>query len=1163
MSHFFIFISHCLSKLIHFTKPQTILQEKAARSPRPIPFASIDGLSIRTSIQAGEIAMKSMLVHFSLSLVFLAGAAWAQLQRLPIQHVKVKPALEAYNSFLTNRLQKAQAPGPGSGEKPFRRLEWFLESRLQPDGSYPAGARWNAYLDVLANREAPGSAEVPAANWTSLGPNNIAGRILDLAFDPNNPGVIWAGAASGGIWRSANDGQSWAPRDDQLPTLAIGCIVTHPTHSNIIYMGTGEGSFNIDAVDGVGVLKSTDGGATWSQTGLSWLLSQGQAVNEMVIDPVKPNVLVAATRDGVYRTDDAGVSWKRTLAAATGWMDAKDLVIDPSNSNILFAAAGYPWGSGNNGIYKSTDNGVTWTKLAGGLPGGATMGRASLAISASNPNTVYAGIARTINSGASLLGIYRTTDGGETWTRQSNSPNHYSAQGWYNNVIAVDPANPNIVYSGGMNIYKSTDGGVTWATITNGIHVDFHAIAFNNGALYAGTDGGVYKSTTGGSSWTSLNSGLVTMQFYKMGSDFNNANKAMGGTQDNGTNEYRGGPGWTKRLGGDGGEVIYDYSNSNIIYAEYQNGSHLKSLDGGVSWFAADAGVPSGPWVTPVEMDPANPNVLYTIGSGNLYKTSNGAGSWSLLFNAAEALEEDIQVAPSDPQTIYVAGDNVIYRSANGGASFSKISAGLAVTNITALAVHPEQPQTLYVTIGGWNAASHVYKTTNAGGSWQNMTKNLPNVPCNTIVIDPLYPEMVYVGTDLGVFVSTDGGETWNDWNTGLPNVVVDELDIQASARVIRAATHGRGMYQANLLEARARPAPAAPSQLTAIATASDQILLTWQDNSSNEDGFKIERKMGTGTSTGGAYAEIATVGAGVTSYANSGLAEGTTYSYRLRAYNDAGLSAYSNVVSAATPPSSSGNLALNKAAAALSTKSSYAPANAIDGKADTYWLSGSVSSKTPMWWAVDLGAVYTISRVVITWKSSYYAKEYEVQVSSDGLLYNAVYEDHSGNGGTEEIDFPATSARYLRVYMTRHKKSSARIAEVEIYAGPGAAWSRNLAEESEVAKSEVITDYMLEQSYPNPFSQIPRLGGGNPSTKISFTLPEAGKVKLQIYDLLGNLVTTLANGRYASGKYEMIWNGRNRAGEVVAGGVYLYRLTVERNGEAPVVMTRKLTVLK
>ena len=505
--------------------------------------------------------------------VAMSSPGWTQLQRVPIKNVEVKPALETYNRFLANRLLKAQNPGPGSGEKPFRRLEWYLEPRLQQDGSYPVGARWNAFLEVRANRSLMKANAMMTANWTVIGPNNFAGRMLDLAFDPNNANVIWAGAASGGIWHSANGGSTWTPMDDQLPMLAIGCIATHPTNSNIVYIGTGEGSFNIDAVEGVGVLKSTDGGTTWTQTGLSFLLSQGEAVNEMVIDPSNPNVLIAATRDGIYRTADAGTTWTRTLGTSSGW-DGKEVVMDPTNSNIVYVALGYPWGNANNGIYKSTDNGVTWTILTTGLPASTSLGRISLTISASSPNTLYAGIANTIGSGSSLLGIYRTTDGGSNWTLQSNSPNQYNGQGWYNNVIAVDPANASIVYSGGTNIYKSTDAGVTWATITNGIHVDFHAIAFNGGTLYAGCDGGLYKSTTGGSSWTSINSGLTTFQFYKMGSDFNNTNRAMGGTQDNGTKEYSGTTTWTTRLGGDGGEVVFDYSNSNIIYGEYQNGSH-------------------------------------------------------------------------------------------------------------------------------------------------------------------------------------------------------------------------------------------------------------------------------------------------------------------------------------------------------------------------------------------------------------------------------------------------------------------------------------------------------------------------------------------------------------------------------------------------------------
>ncbi len=1174
---------------------------------------------------------------------------WAQLQRLPVKNVQIKPGLETYNRFLTNRLLKEGTPGPGSGEKPFRRLEWYLESRLQADGSYPAGARWNAYLDARANPSLTKTTATAAANWTAIGPNNFAGRMLDLAFDPNNANVIWAGAASGGIWRSADGGSSWAAMDDQLPTLAIGCVVTHPTNSNIIYIGTGEGSFNVDAVDGVGVLKSIDGGDTWTQTGLSFLLSQGESVNEMVIDPNNTNVLIAATRDGIYRTADAGTTWTRTLGTSSGW-DGKEVVFDPSNSNTVYVALGYPWGNSNNGIYKSTNNGVTWTQLTTGLPASTSMGRVSLAISASNSNTLYAGIANTINNGSALLGIYRTTDGGSNWTLQSNSPNHYNSQGWYNNVIAVDPTNVSIVYSGGTNIYKSTNDGVTWSTITNGIHVDFHAIAFNAGAVYVGNDGGIYKSTTAGSSWTSLNNGLTTFQFYKMGSDFNNTNRAMGGTQDNGTKEYNNSTTWITRLGGDGGEVVFDYSNSNIIYGEYQNGSHQKSTNGGVSWFSINTGVPSGPWVTPVEMDPVNPSVLYTIGSNNLYKTSNGGTNWALLFDAAETLDKDIQVAPSDNQTIYVAGAGAIYQSTNGGTSFAKISTGLAATSITTMAVHPSQPQTLYVANGGWSATSHVYKTTNGGGAWQNVTNNLPNVPCNTIVIDPAHPEIVYVGTDLGVYVSTDQGATWSSWSTGLPNVVVDELDIQATGRIIRAATHGRGMLQTPMLE----PNPGTPAisindvtvtegnsgtvnatftamlsaasaqtvtvnYATANGTATagsdyfsgsgtvtfapnvtaqtfsvtvngdglDEANETFFVNLSGAVNATIADAQGQGTITDDDAAPSIKINDVAVTEGNSGTvtaaftvtlspASGQTVTVNYTTANGTASAGSDYLASSGTLTFTAGstsqtinvtvngdatveanetfvinlsgavnatiadaqgqgtinnddatpvNLALNKAATALSTSSNtYAATKAVDGSTSTYWRSGSVNSTTVMWWRVDLGASYSINRVVIKWQSSYYAKNYQIQVSSDGTIYNTVHTDNSGNGGTDDVTFTAATARYVRVYMTRNNKSSERIAEVEVYAGSGAALSTEVS--GTVSAAMVPEEMTLAPNFPNPFGSgaSSRLAG-NPTTTLSYSLPQAAQVTLHVVNLNGQIVATLANGFHERGVYQVTFD--------------------------------------
>ena len=464
-----------------------------------------------------------------ISLALLLGISFtasAQLKKVQEKQVNLKKILSDYNAYLASRPDSVNNR-KGSGVKPFRRLEWFLESRLDENGNYPVGARWNAFIEQQRVAGLRKSSAVQSANWTSIGPHNIAGRIPDLAFDPNNPNVIWAGTAAGGVWRSTDGGSSWMPMNDQLPSLAVSCVVAHPTNSNIIYIGTGD-HFGY-AGDGVGVLKSIDGGATWTQTGLSWQLSSALSIYEMVIDPGNPETLVAATSDGIYRTVDGGASWMQQLNLASG-RNTYDIVINPTNSNILFAAL-YSYNSSNNGVYKSIDNGVTWTKLAGGLPvDGATTGRISLSISPSNPNIVYAGFSKASDS--ALLGIYRTSDGGNTWTLQSTAPNHYGSQGWYANVIAVDPANPDVVYSGWLYMYKSTNGGVTWTNVTTSIHVDFHAIAFNAGALYVGNDGGVYKSTNGGSAWTDLNTGLVTMQIYKMGNDFNNPNRLMGGTRE-------------------------------------------------------------------------------------------------------------------------------------------------------------------------------------------------------------------------------------------------------------------------------------------------------------------------------------------------------------------------------------------------------------------------------------------------------------------------------------------------------------------------------------------------------------------------------------------------------------------------------------------------------
>ncbi|MDZ7268026.1 MAG: discoidin domain-containing protein [candidate division KSB1 bacterium] len=318
----------------------------------------------------------------------------------------------------------------------------------------------------------------------------------------------------------------------------------------------------------------------------------------------------------------------------------------------------------------------------------------------------------------------------------------------------------------------------------------------------------------------------------------------------------------------------------------------------------------------------------------------------------------------------------------------------------------------------------------------------------------------------------------------------------------------GNSAYSNEASTTTASNPPAAPSNLTATAVSSSQINLNWTDNSANEDGFKIERKTGAS----GSYAVIATVGANVTSYANTGLVAGTTYYYRVFAYNTGGNSAYSNEANAMTP-SGNTNLARNKPATASSYSSSkYAPEKANDGSTSSSWSSAKLgSSNQTQWWRVDLQAVQTVARVVIKWNGKYFAKNYQVQMSSDGVTWSTVYTDNAGNGGNDDFSFSPVSARYLRLYQTKPNKSYYRVNELEVYAGGSAALVKESA--AEFTEAMIPDEIQLQQNYPNPF---------NPGTTITFSLPEAGHIVLKVYNLAGQEVARLAEGYYGRGVHRL-----------------------------------------
>ena len=637
----------------------------------------------------------------------------------------------------------------------------------------------------------------------------MAGRMLCVAWHPTNTAILYAGAASGGLWKSTTGGASWVPLTDALPSLAVGAVALDPSNPNTIYMGTGEGAFNVDAVFGAGIFKSTDAGASWTVTGMGWQQAQGRAVNKILVHPTNGQILWAATNitnsGGVFKSTDGGAIWTRTL---TG--DAKDLVLHPDSANVLFAVIGYPWGGATNGVYRSGDGGVTWVLASTGLPAASTLGRMALGISRSNPQTLYVGVAQTISAGAGLLGFYRSTNGGASWNQQAATPNVYGGQGWYNIVCEVNPANPNVVYSSGLDCYKSTDAGVTWTQKSFGCnergtpqyaHGDHHALAFKPGdpnTVIVATDGGLNKSTNGGDTWTDLNSGLETFQFYTVGQDVLNSSVAFGGTQDNGTVKYTGSPAWTTAIGGDGGYCLVDYTNSNIVYAEMQRGTHLKSINGGSTWTPIQSGISgSGAWVTPVVMDPANPNVLYTA-TTQVYKTTSGGASWTAISPAfTSRMLSTLAVSPVNPQVIWAGSEynGEVRRTIDGGTSWQAVSTNLPYAYVTRIAAHPTDVNAAVVTFSGYGIA-HVWKTTDGGANWTEISTGLPDLPCNAIVIDPANPQTMYAGTDLGVYATTNGGATWTNYSAGMPQVVVDDLALHPATGTLRAATHGRGVWQ-------------------------------------------------------------------------------------------------------------------------------------------------------------------------------------------------------------------------------------------------------------------------------------------------------------------------------------------------------------------------------
>jgi hypothetical protein len=683
--------------------------------------------------------------------------------------------------------------------------------------------------------------------WIAIGPGNIGGRTRSIVIHPAVPFTMWAGSVGGGVWRTDDGGGSWLQVDDLMANLAVCCMVMDPTDPNLIYAGTGEGFFNVDAIRGAGIFATHDGD-TWAQipttTGPEF-----RAVNRLAISN-DGAILLAATPFGLFRSADPGrVSWALVLEQAMA-----DVDFDPTNPARAVAGA-----LDTGRAFFSTDGGATWAlATSNGTPGR----RVELAYAAASPAIVYASV--DTQGGE----IWRSNDGGQTYARRNaltvdgEDANFLSEQGWYDNVIwAGDPTNTDLVIVGGVDLWRSTDGGNTLADIStwwspNSVHADHHCIVSHpqfdgvgNRTVFFGNDGGVYVTTdirTAGndvnlprdSGWEKRSDGYAVTQFY--GAAGNGTGTIIGGAQDNGTLRFTpatGFSGWTEMFGGDGGWCAADPGDPSVLYGEYVFLNIHRSTNGGqdadfisgqfwdgnswewkpVPFRISDARNNQALFIAPFVIDPTNPNRL--LGGGlALWRTNNAKApntnstgpAWASIKPGVGVPISAIAVSPANADVLWVghahrqgnASSGNVYKSTTGTAAtpaWQKMddNAGpLPDRFCTRIVIDPTDDNVVYVCFGGYSR-DNVWKTTNGGVTWVNLGAALPEAPVRTLAIHPDRSDFVYIGTEVGVFASENGGVDWSPTNEGPTTCSVDELFWMGKTLV--CATHGRGMFQIDL----------------------------------------------------------------------------------------------------------------------------------------------------------------------------------------------------------------------------------------------------------------------------------------------------------------------------------------------------------------------------
>ena len=715
--------------------------------------------------------------------------------------------------------------------------------------------------------------------WQYLGPTNVSGRVTDVAVvAPKGKNyTIYVASASGGVWKTENEGTTWTPIFEHEATAAVGDIAVAPSDPRVVWVGTGEHNIFRSSQAGCGVYKSTDGGKTWANMGLV----DTNTIARIVVHPANPDIVYVAAgghewtsnaERGVFKTTDGGKTWQKVLFVndQTG---AYDLVMDPKDNGTLYAATWQrtrmKWNDPRNfpaytgsGVFKTTDGGKTWSPINAGLPEARFRGRIGLDVCLTKPNVLYALVdnyeisrkptsdeerdAYGLPSSGIIKGatVYRSDDAGANWKQVSGltpeqktfMERHSNTYGWVFGQVRVDPNDENTVYILGVPFSVSTDGGKTFKHVRSP-GGDNHALWIdpdNSNYLIKGFDQGVAVSYDKGRNWRYFQKEINVCQFFNLNYDMATPFKVYGSMQDHGSfrgkvdlsegrdkipaQEFENAP------GGEGSNHAVDPTDPNIVYSAEFYGTLMRSEYDkpgdfpGWPWTKSLLPAPyadephlRGQWLAPFILSPHDPNIIYH-GMQFLFRSPDRGNTWErispdLTWNTASEMGDipyhtlfAISESPLRYGLIYAGTDDGrVWVTKDGGKAWTEITAGLPYQKwVSRLVASAYDLGTVYMTQNGKREddfTPYVWKSTDFGKTWTSIAKGIPVGPVNVIREDPVDKAILYVGTDMGVFVTKDGGKTWLALGAGLPTCYVHDLIIHPRDNVVVIATHGRGMW--------------------------------------------------------------------------------------------------------------------------------------------------------------------------------------------------------------------------------------------------------------------------------------------------------------------------------------------------------------------------------